>query len=62
MGKLFNSRSYRAQEILAAELPFAPLAEFAQILAYRDRVTGLPHVEARGLVTFNDYSLVRRQQ
>ena len=50
---------FRAQEILARDLPFAPLAEYVQILVYRTAVTGLPQVEARGLVTFNDYSLVK---
>jgi peptide/nickel transport system substrate-binding protein len=50
---------FRAQEILARDLPLAPLAEYAQLLVYRDTVTGLPQMEARGLVTFNDYSLVR---
>jgi peptide/nickel transport system substrate-binding protein len=50
---------FRAQEILAHDLPLAPLAEYVYILIYRDNVTGLPYVEARGLVSFQDYSLVR---
>jgi peptide/nickel transport system substrate-binding protein len=50
---------FRAQAILAAQLPLAPLAEYAQVLIYREGVTGLPQTEGRGLVTFNDYSLVR---
>jgi hypothetical protein len=28
---------------------------------FREGVTGLPSLEARGLVTFNDYSLMRIQ-
>jgi len=50
---------FRAQEILARDLPLAPLAEFVQVIPSRDNVSGLPQVEARGLVTFNNYSLVR---
>ncbi len=50
---------WRAQEILARDLPLAPLAEFVQVIAVRESVIGLPQLEARGLVTFNDYSLVR---
>jgi peptide/nickel transport system substrate-binding protein len=53
-------RAYqRAQEILARDLPLAPLVENVQILLYGSRLSGLPQVEARGLVTFQDYSLVR---
>jgi peptide/nickel transport system substrate-binding protein len=50
---------FRAQEILARDLPLAPLAEYVQIIIARSNVTGLPQVEARGLVTFQDYSLVQ---
>lgn len=50
---------FRAQEILARDLPIAPLAENVQFIVYRDGVTGLPQVEGRGLVTFQDFSLVR---
>ncbi len=53
---------YRAQEILAKDLPIAPLAEYAQFVVFRKGVTGLPQTEARGLVTFNDYSLVRMER
>ncbi len=52
---------FRAQEILARDLPIAPLAEFVQFIPYRDGITGLPQVEARGLVTFNNYALVRKK-
>jgi peptide/nickel transport system substrate-binding protein len=50
---------FRAQEILARDLPLAPLTENVQFIITRDNVTGLPQTEARGLVTFNDFSLVR---
>jgi peptide/nickel transport system substrate-binding protein len=57
-----RARAYgKAQEILARDLPIAPLAEYVQILTYRANITGLPQMEARGLVTFNDFSLVRRR-
>jgi peptide/nickel transport system substrate-binding protein len=63
-GRLANvadrARAYfRAQEILARDLPLAPLVDTAVIVQSRDNVTGLGYVEARGLVTFQDYSLVR---
>lgn len=50
---------FRAQEILARDLPLAPLAENVQFIVARDNIVGLPQTEARGLVTFNDFSLVR---
>ena len=36
-----------------------PLVDPALIVLARDNVTGLGYTEARGLVTFQDYSLVR---
>lgn len=55
-----RARAYfRAQEILARDLPIAPLAEGVQVTIYRRGVTGLPRVEARGLVPDYDFSLVR---
>jgi len=50
---------HAAQEILARDLPIAPLAEFVKVAIFREGVTGLPDTEARGLVTFQDFSLVR---
>lgn len=50
---------FRAQAILARDLPFLPLVENVQFIIYRGNVTGLPQVQARGWVTFQDYSLVR---
>jgi peptide/nickel transport system substrate-binding protein len=49
----------KAQEILARDLPIAPLSESVKVEAYREGVTGLSSFEARGLVTFQDYSLVK---
>lgn len=55
-----RARSYfRAQTILARDLPIAPLAEGVHVVVFRRRVSGLPRVEARGLVPDNEYSLVR---
>jgi peptide/nickel transport system substrate-binding protein len=55
-----RAKSYfRAQEILARDLPWVPLVDPAFILMTRDTVTGLGYAEARGLVTFQNYSLVR---
>jgi hypothetical protein len=45
--------------VLARDLPLLPLVENVQFVIYRERVSGLPQVEGRGLVTFQDYSLVR---
>ena len=58
-----RARAYfHAQEVLARDLPLAPLAEYIQFQILRDNVTGLSQTEARGLVTFNDFSLVRVQR
>lgn len=55
-----RARAYlRAQEILARDLPIAPLAEIVRVTVCRKAVTGLPQAEARGLVPAHDYSLVR---
>jgi peptide/nickel transport system substrate-binding protein len=50
---------YRAQEILAADLPIAPLFETIRIGAYRDGLRGLPDDDARGLVPDHTFNLVR---
>jgi peptide/nickel transport system substrate-binding protein len=50
---------YRAQEILAQDLPMAPLAEAVTVTVFRSNVRGLPHAEGRGLVSNYDFSLVR---
>jgi peptide/nickel transport system substrate-binding protein len=55
-----RARSYhRAQEILARDLPIAPLAEAVTVTVFRRNVRGLPHAEGRGLVPNYDFSLVR---
>lgn len=55
-----RARAYfRAQEILARDLPIAPLAESIRVMVCRRGVTGLSQTEGRGLVTLHDYSLVR---
>lgn len=55
-----RARAYfRAQDVLARELPFLPVMENVQFIIAHARVSGLPHVQARGLVTFQNYSLVR---
>lgn len=55
-----RARAYfRAQEILARDLPIAPLAESVRVVVCRRGVTGLSQAEGRGLVTLHDYSLVR---
>lgn len=55
-----RARSYfRAQEILARDLPIAPLIETVHLSLFRRDVRGLPQAEARGLVPANEYSLVR---
>ncbi len=53
------SAYFRAQEILAHDLPFAPLAEAVHIAIFRKQVSGLPQAEARGLVSLYDFSRVR---
>lgn len=50
---------YRAQEILARDLPVTPLAEGIHITISRRGVTGLPWLEGRGLVPEQELSLVR---
>ena len=50
---------FRAQEILARDLPIAPLAESIRVMVCRRGVTGLDQAEGRGLVPPHDYSLVR---
>jgi ABC-type transport system substrate-binding protein len=50
---------FRAQEILAADLPIAPLFETIRITVYRDGLRGLPHDDAQGLVPDNTFNLVR---
>ncbi|MES1242276.1 MAG: ABC transporter substrate-binding protein [Acidobacteriota bacterium] len=50
---------YRAQAVLARDLPIAPLAEAVHTTVFRANVRGLAHAEGRGLVPANDYSLVR---
>lgn len=55
-----RARAYfRAQEILARDLPMIPLADGASVTVCRRGVTGLPRLEARGLVPDFDFSLVR---
>lgn len=50
---------FRAQDILAADLPIAPLFETIRATAYRDGLRGLPHDDARGLVADYTFNLVR---
>jgi ABC-type oligopeptide transport system substrate-binding subunit len=50
---------YRAQEILARDLPVVPLAEGIHVTISRRGVTGLPWVEGRGLIPDQELSLVR---
>lgn len=52
---------FRAQEILARDLPILPLAEGVNLAVARPGVVGLPQTEARGLVAHHEYSLVRLQ-
>ena len=55
-----RARAYfRAQAILARDLPIAPIAEAVHTTVFRSNVRGLAHAEGRGLVPANDYSLVR---
>lgn len=55
-----RARSYRrAQEILARDLPIAPIAEAVTASVFRRNVRGLPQAEGRGLVANQDFSLVR---
>jgi peptide/nickel transport system substrate-binding protein len=50
---------FRAQQILAADLPIAPLFETLRITAYREGLRGLPQEGARGLVADYTFNLVR---
>lgn len=50
---------FRAQDILAADLPIAPLYETIRATAFRDGLRGLPHDDARGLVADYTFNLVR---
>jgi len=50
---------FHAQEILAADLPIAPLYEALRVTVYRDGVRGLPSEDANGLVGDYAYNLVR---
>jgi peptide/nickel transport system substrate-binding protein len=55
-----RARAYfRAQDILAHDLPVVPLIEAVRLTIFHRRVHGLPQVEARGLVPADEYSLVR---
>lgn len=55
-----RARAYfRVQEILARDLPIAPLAESVHVTLCRREVLGLPRMEARGLVPEGELSLVR---
>lgn len=55
-----RARAYfRAQDILAQDLPVLPLIEGVRLTIFHRRVRGLPQVEARGLVPADEYSLVR---
>ena len=50
---------FRAQEILAEDLPIAPLVENVRVTISRVGVRGLPQDDARGLVPEFMYNLVR---
>jgi peptide/nickel transport system substrate-binding protein len=50
---------HRAQEILADDLPIAPLTESVRITLFRDSVRGLPRDGARALVADHVFRLVR---
>lgn len=50
---------HRAQEILARDLPIAPLSEGVHFTVFRSNVSGLSYAEGRGLVPNHDFSLVR---
>jgi len=50
---------HRAQEILADDVPFIPLTETVKVVLHNARVSGLPQLEARGLVGSFDFSLVK---
>jgi len=50
---------FHAQEILAADLPIAPLYETLRVTVFRDGIRGLPTEDANGLVGDYAYNLVR---
>jgi ABC-type transport system substrate-binding protein len=50
---------FRAQDILAADLPIAPVYETLRVTVFRDGIRGLPSEDARGLVGEYAYNLVR---
>ena len=52
----------RVQRILARDLPVMPLAEGVFLAVGRKGLRGLAQAEARGLVSANDYSLVRLRE
>jgi peptide/nickel transport system substrate-binding protein len=55
-----RAAAYReAQQVLAEDVPFIPLVESVKVVLYNRRVSGLPQLEARGLVGGFDFSLVR---
>lgn len=53
------SAYFRAQEILAADLPIAPLYETVRVTVFRDGIRGLPQEDAHGLVPDYTFNLVR---
>jgi peptide/nickel transport system substrate-binding protein len=55
------SAYHRAQEVLAEDVPFIPLVESVKVVVHHRRVSGLPQLEARGLVGGFDFSLVKLQ-
>ncbi len=50
---------FRAQSILASDLPIAPLYETVRVTVFRDGIRGLPHEDAQGLVPDYTFNLVR---
>jgi peptide/nickel transport system substrate-binding protein len=52
----------RVQEILAADLPIAPLIESVRVKVFRKGLRGVPHEDARGLVPEFTYNLIRMPQ
>lgn len=53
---------FRAQEILAEDLPIAPLYESIRVAVFRDGLRGVPHEDARGLVADYTFNLMRLPQ
>jgi peptide/nickel transport system substrate-binding protein len=55
-----RARAYfRAQDIMARDVPVIPLTESVRLVVVNRRIHGLPQLEAEGLVTGLDFSLVR---